>query len=802
MGHSTDRKNLLWFFHEVTTTTKFLDAGKHEHHPKGYGYLCVPAGNDEGRIFVRCWYTPSLPATIISPSRLAKELKADGFASVGWFLPERAWVHFFHQHRRSQDAVVPCILRDGLLFTESLIKPTPSQRSSPLPEASLCVHRVKSLADLDTQAPPAASCSCACQARSDVSSRACPGSCESESVDSSPPCPLPACSRCSGRCDLCEPADSAPSCSFLETPLTGPDPEPPPISIASDTPSSMPDPEPPPDPASFDTPSSKPDPEPPNLLADPDAGVLYQIRALTRKGLERLWHTRLGHIHHRRVSDAYKYADGIPKLLKPTDIDACPICQKAKLRHASAGTDSLNKATICGQGISLDFGFVVQNSSNTARARYLQGLHGETCYVLLTDHHSGTLYGQCFASKAPPIEWLNKWLAAKDPGQIAGKKYARMDLGGELGRCTELVDLLQRAGYEVECTAPGSSSQNGLGERPHQTIGNAMRAMLSGAGLEPKFWPYAFHHTLRLHNLMPHAGSTKSPYEICSGRRPNLALLRTFGCHVTAEPSTRPGGRRPEKPVSDARTGTFLGYAQTLRNILYYDHVTGKVKPAQHCTFNESMDGVGQPSPNSEYVRVTLKDELPADPTPIGTIDLDVSENPFRNIVTETVRILDDESDPSLGFDINHCTHRLRAYVAGFRRNSSASRIHRRKRLVGAYLVSIGGVSVFSSTDALKELHKAFDNRHDDDELRIEFALEPLTEAVSHRRPPLHLQLSQLQRIHAVRVASGEDVTSAIDNALSDLKATVTDDELGLVMRSLRGDNVTDAERALGHITR
>jgi hypothetical protein len=131
----------------------------------------------------------------------------------------------------------------------------------------------------------------------------------------------------------------------------------------------------------------------------------------------------------------------------------------------------------------------------------------------------------------------------------------------------------------VEPTAPASSAQNGPGERPHRTLANAMRAMLTGSDLEPKFWPYAFQHYIRLYNMTTHGGHDKSPYEICSGRKPDLRHLRTFGCRVYARPS-RASSRFPDKTDPDTRTGVFLGFCQTMRNILYYDLATKVVKDA------------------------------------------------------------------------------------------------------------------------------------------------------------------------------------------------------------------------------
>jgi hypothetical protein len=83
---------------------------------------------------------------------------------------------------------------------------------------------------------------------------------------------------------------------------------------------------------------------------------------LSREALSIIWHQRLGYMHSRRVSDMYKYAIGVPNLPIATEIDDYPICLKAKLHKANKSTASTRKATQCNQGISIDFGFVVQSS--------------------------------------------------------------------------------------------------------------------------------------------------------------------------------------------------------------------------------------------------------------------------------------------------------------------------------------------------------------------------------------------------------------------------------------------------------
>jgi hypothetical protein len=89
-----------------------------------------------------------------------------------------------------------------------------------------------------------------------------------------------------------------------------------------------------------------------------------------------------------------------------------------------------------------------------------QRLAWQTCYVLLYDRFSNTLYGALLHSKAPPIERLTQWLATKGAGPTVDSKYVQMDLRGEVGRCQEVLDLFTQAGYAVEPTTPNSSVPN------------------------------------------------------------------------------------------------------------------------------------------------------------------------------------------------------------------------------------------------------------------------------------------------------------------------------------------------------
>jgi hypothetical protein len=112
-------------------------------------------------------------------------------------------------------------------------------------------------------------------------------------------------------------------------------------------------------------------------------------------------------------------------------------------------------------------------------------------------------------------------------------KYVRMDLGSELGLSHKIDDVFKKYGYFVERTAPNSSVMNAPVERAHQTVADGIRTLLGGANLELRYWTYAFYHYLKIYNFVPHADDEVSPYEKCTGKKPDLSKMRTFGCLVT-----------------------------------------------------------------------------------------------------------------------------------------------------------------------------------------------------------------------------------------------------------------------------
>jgi Reverse transcriptase (RNA-dependent DNA polymerase) len=534
----------------------------------------------------------------------------------------------------------------------------------------------------------------------------------------------------------------------------------------------------------------------PNALpssTQPVAPRTFNVHILNRDAQRVLWHNRLGHLHSRRVADLYKCTEGIPKLDLASDIDKCPTCMIAKARRTAQGTSDSRHATVCNQGISVDFGFIIQQSDNSKRYNRYQGLNGETCYILIADHFSGTLYGKAFRTKAPPVEWLNQWLALRAPQ--CPDKYVRFDQGGELSRCSAVLNLFRSAGYNIEITGAGNSAQNGPVERPHQTIADGIRALLIGADLPPKFWPYAFRHFLRLYNMTPHAGRAITPFQICFDQVPDLSRLRTFGCRVYV----RPPGTRSAKLAPHVDRGIFLGYEQTLKNIVYFDLASNTVKVNTHAQFDEGMNDVPTLPPNAEYLNRIQKDTLPVEPTHIPSLDLDATTNPFSVLADETVPITCDH--PTFGFELFTCTHRRRVAISDILRGTTGAGIRNgKRRYTGAFIVAINGYPVFSiedATAAFRDIRNATDTPH------LIVTLSPERQpSLRDLREPFVFGIDQLRAVNSIRTATHDSLDALSDDTLTLLVASLTSAPplIPSPTPNVALDNAP--ERALGHLTR
>jgi hypothetical protein len=144
---------------------------------------------------------------------------------------------------------------------------------------------------------------------------------------------------------------------------------------------------------------------------------------------------------------------------------------------------------------------------------------------------------------------------------------------------------LDRQSYISQFTGAGSSSQNGAAERPHQTIANAVHTMLISAHLRPKYWEYAFYFFLRIHTILPHGTNTESPYFKATKKQPDLSCLRISGCWIYALGTKKRFGKLT---MDNIVRGCFLGYGGSMKNFIYNNLETQRIRRTTHATIDEA----------------------------------------------------------------------------------------------------------------------------------------------------------------------------------------------------------------------
>lgn len=529
-----------------------------------------------------------------------------------------------------------------------------------------------------------------------------------------------------------------------------------------------------------------------------------------RQDTERLlWHHRLGHPSDYYLFAAHRYVKGVPRFKHMDPIlDSCPTCIRSKQTKNPSGPNTTRTATIPFQGLSIDFSFAGLRSQNTDRSSDFVGFNGETCWILISDHFSRLKIGDTRLSKAAPLAWLRRFLQQHAPQ--CPDKYVHLDQGGELYANPQVRELFTEFGYSIFPTGADASHQNGPVERGHLTVANAVRSLLTGANLDIRFWPYAFHHWLRIDNSLPSRDQTATPLKIALDKVDDFSGFRTFGCRVWV----RPPGRRGAKFRPNSRKGIFLGFLpHTTRNILWFDPETNRVKIATHARFDEGMNDLplSDLPPNVVHLQRTQDGTpFPAEAVDSSISDFDIGSSPFMTLLPKTLSVSCQR--PAFGFIIDSDDLNNRGFVSNILPNSSASRLfssHKAtlRKIRGAYIVRINDTPVFTAADIRNCLRSLSDAKAGS--LDIVFAPEQRMSSKQLLRAARELNIyappspdDLLSHVHSITVSDLRAISAVRfpDLAFDDLSIPLSD--FHVAVNAIRSPATTSAEQALGHFTR
>ncbi|GJW38229.1 putative ribonuclease H-like domain-containing protein [Tanacetum coccineum] len=112
-------------------------------------------------------------------------------------------------------------------------------------------------------------------------------------------------------------------------------------------------------------------------------------------------------------------------------------------------------------------------------------------------------------------------------------KAIRCDNGTEF-KNSNLIELSGSKGIKRDYSVARTPQQKRVAERKNRTLIEAARTMLADSKLPTMFWTKVVSTACYVLNRVlvtrPH---NKTPYELLSGKVPNISHLKPFGCHVT-----------------------------------------------------------------------------------------------------------------------------------------------------------------------------------------------------------------------------------------------------------------------------
>ena len=255
----------------------------------------------------------------------------------------------------------------------------------------------------------------------------------------------------------------------------------------------------------------------------------------------------MGHINHddlrRMVKDGM--VDGI-ELNLDSKPEFCTTCIQAKAtRKPFPRLSTSERATCYGQKI-------VSDLWGPSPVKSLGGKEYSICFQDQFTHEEKIYFS---AEKSKTFNIYKKyeaWVKTQRKGNI---ETLGTDRGGEF-TSKEFTTHLENAGTIRHLTVHDSPASNSASERGNRTHMDATRAILFASGLPKFLWAEAKQHIVWLRNRVPTRTLTynKTPYELATGKKPNLSDLHDWGCTAWAKRT------KMDKLTSRVEEGRFVGY--------------------------------------------------------------------------------------------------------------------------------------------------------------------------------------------------------------------------------------------------
>ena len=310
-----------------------------------------------------------------------------------------------------------------------------------------------------------------------------------------------------------------------------------------------------------------------------------------------LWHRRLGHLSQSgmQVLASSGMVTGMPAGLSAANGCAfadCEACAMGKSHRAPMPQAATTRATKPLELIHTD----------VCGPMPVPSLSGSLYFVTFIDDYTRFVVVRPIRHKSDVLLELRNYVAFAEKQTGEKVKAIRSDGGGEYNSDAFDAYLLEH-GIARQRTPPYTPEHNGVAERANRTLLEMVRSMLSDSGLPDWLWAEAVATAGYYRNRSPTRAisvANKTPFELFTGHKPDLSLLRIWGCrcYVLIPPVHR------SKLDDKATVCAMIGYSAHSKAYRVLDLATREVYVSRNVTFVEHQRAAAASRPATEPTAV------------------------------------------------------------------------------------------------------------------------------------------------------------------------------------------------------
>ena len=259
-----------------------------------------------------------------------------------------------------------------------------------------------------------------------------------------------------------------------------------------------------------------------------------------------IWHKCFGHPSKNIFLKLKENVNGFDKVEVPKEQQRCIGCLKGKMK-AKPYKESIKRATKVFHLIHMDL-----------MECPIQSYHKYKYICVIVDDFSSYTWIGLLSHKNDTLKYFQTWYSRfHDLNNRVF--YLHSNHGGEFVN-KAFEQFLSEKGIIHQKSTPHVHQQNGRAERMNLTLTDKAKAMRLDAHCPKSWWEFAFETSVHIYNHTPlRCTLWKTPLENLTGKKPDVAYLRVFGCEAWV---FIPQEKHTDKLSPKSEHMTFIGYEQ------------------------------------------------------------------------------------------------------------------------------------------------------------------------------------------------------------------------------------------------